>query len=266
MLAWAAFVLVQLQGLLGGLRVVLDAHFVGDLRMGVFFGILHGCLGQAFLVLTFLIPLFCSRWWRDAVTRRLISRDLPIRFLLTVTVLIFVQLMLGATMRHQHAGLAVPDFPLAHGQIYPATDSEAIRQYNLQRTDYREFNPITAAHIHLHMMHRLGAVVLLVLVPWAAMRMRRALDPALHQPRWLCSAWIALIVVQAVLGVVTLMKNKPADFATLHVVTGALCLVTGALLTATAREFSVATKKSLMQSPARPHTEPTRPASRHAHS
>ncbi len=34
-----------------------------------------------------------------------------------------LQLMLGATMRHQHAGLAIPDFPLAHGR-FGRTDPE----------------------------------------------------------------------------------------------------------------------------------------------
>ena len=42
------FLAVQLQGLLGGLRVVLDAQMLADVRLGTAFGILHGCLGQAF--------------------------------------------------------------------------------------------------------------------------------------------------------------------------------------------------------------------------
>ena len=40
-----------------------------------------------------------------------------------VTGLILLQLMLGATMRHQHAGLAIPDFPLAYGKLWPDVDA-----------------------------------------------------------------------------------------------------------------------------------------------
>src|SRR5205807_1755824 len=42
------------------------------------------------------------------------------------TFLILAQLILGATMRHQHAGLAIPDFPLAYGGLSPALDPHAI--------------------------------------------------------------------------------------------------------------------------------------------
>ena len=41
--------------------------------------------------------------------------------------LIFGQLILGATMRHQHAGLAIPDFPLAYGKLWPAMDAASGR-------------------------------------------------------------------------------------------------------------------------------------------
>ena len=131
-LGWFAFWLVQLQGLLGGLRVVLDAHLFAGTKLGVVFGIFHGCLGQAFFVLLCVIALMTSRWCleRFVVPR---SGGSPSRvnaelrtsaprvtlLLLFTTVLIFLQLILGATMRHQHAGLAIPDFPRAHGQWCP---------------------------------------------------------------------------------------------------------------------------------------------------
>ena len=43
--------------------------------------------------------------------------------------------------------------------------------------------------------------------------------------------WLGLILAQATLGAFTLWTNKAADIATLHVVVGALSLVTGTLLT-----------------------------------
>src|SRR5688572_17979306 len=52
-----AFLAVVLQGVLGGLRVVL---FKDEL------GIVHATLGQLFFVLTCSIALFTSRWWPKA--------------------------------------------------------------------------------------------------------------------------------------------------------------------------------------------------------
>ena len=42
-------------------------------------------------------------------------------------------------------------------------------------------------------------------------------------------SWLALIVLQAVLGAATIWSNKAADVATAHVLVGALSLTIGAL-------------------------------------
>lgn len=259
-LGWVAFYLVQIQGLLGGLRVVLDAHILADVRLGTAFGILHGCLGQIFLVLLCVIAVFVSRWWITGVTGR--NRDSALQYddptqpamnaargwVYFATGVIFLQLLLGAAMRHQHAGLAVPDFPLAHGQLYPATDPESIHKYNVWRIDHREFNPVTAAQIHLHMVHRFTGLGLLILVPYAAWRFRRAARGFQATGGGLANVWTGLVLVQAGLGILTVIQNKPADIATAHVMVGAACLVTGAVLSLVAAEFSIATAKTVMQS------------------
>src|SRR6266540_1179473 len=106
-LRWAgviAFLAVVLQGVLGGLRVVLFKDEIG---------IFHAALGQLFFVLTSSIALFTSRWWLHAPSTKSAQADrggLRPLFLCT-TILVFGQLILGAIMRHQHAGLAIPDFP-----------------------------------------------------------------------------------------------------------------------------------------------------------
>src|SRR6478736_6074944 len=105
-LGWAAFWLVLLQGLLGGLRVVLDAQMVGDVRLGTAFGIFHGCLGQTFLVLTAAIALLTSRWWQSQSAPGLAGAGDEVRlqrWFLAATALISLQLLIAATMRHQHA-------------------------------------------------------------------------------------------------------------------------------------------------------------------
>jgi heme a synthase len=228
-LGWLAFVLVQLQGLLGGLRVVLDAQSVADVRLGTVFGIVHGCLGQAFLVLLGVIALFTSRWWcgRKNVQRMNLAVVEPVlgRLFLIATTLIFLQLMIGATMRHQHAGLAIPDFPLAYGKVWPDLSVDAVARYNQQRVEITAANAITPFQIWLQMVHRLMALAILTGVATLAWQVRRANTPSHLRP--LAFVWLGLILVQVALGAWTIWSNKAADVATGHVLVGALSLVTG---------------------------------------
>jgi len=217
-----AFFAVVLQGVLGGLRVVL---FQDEL------GIFHAALGQLFFVLTSSIALFCSRWWLNAPSLKSALPDhggLRRLFLIT-TLLIFGQLLLGATMRHQHAGLAIPDFPAAYGRLWPGLDAEAISRYNQDRAEVEAVNPITAFQIVLQMAHRIVALAILLLVArstWLAHRQLSRRHPLVKLSR----AWLALIVFQFGLGAATIWTSKSADVATAHVAFGALSLMTGAML------------------------------------
>ncbi len=214
-----AYAAVILQGVLGGLRVVWLKDEIG---------IFHGTLAQLFFVLICLMALRTSRWFAG------LNREGGGGFrlhplLLATTVLILAQLVLGATMRHQHAGLAIPDFPLAYGEWWPATDPDSIARYNQNRMEVRALNPITAFQVHLQMVHRLMAVIILAAVFASGWMVLRRL-------RWRSLAgklgvfWMVLISVQVALGAFTVLSNKAADVATAHVLAGALSLVTGAML------------------------------------
>ena len=102
----AAAIMVSIQGLLGGLRVI---------EMNDQIGIFHACLAQALFVTVALIALFTSRWWIEA--RPGLTPPHWTGRALAICALIFAQLILGATMRHEHAGLSINDFPLAYGQV-----------------------------------------------------------------------------------------------------------------------------------------------------
>lgn len=215
--------LVIVQGLLGGLRVTALADWLG---------IFHGTLAQCFLALICALALVTSGGWArwQAEPTIVPVPDKVRRFLLVTTLLVLGQLALGASMRHQHAGLAVPDFPLAHGKLWPATDADALDRYNRSRQEVREFNAITAGQIHLHMAHRVGALVVFGHVLGCLLRLRRTVGAA-HPLARGAAGWFALLCLQFGLGIWTVLSNKAADIATLHVVVGAAALVTGALLT-----------------------------------
>ena len=125
-LGLVAFVAVVLQGVLGGLRVVLFKDAIG---------IFHATLAQLFFVLICAIALFTSRWWQTQPARIPSTTNINSQLSSSRHLLILAQLVLGAAMRHQHAGLAIPDFPLAYGKLWPAMDAASVAHYNQQRIE-----------------------------------------------------------------------------------------------------------------------------------
>src|SRR5687768_13677705 len=163
-LALLAVVAVILQGILGGLRVVLDKS-----QLGIF----HALLAQLFFLMIGALAVVTSPRWtqRQKTTPAILPvyAQGPFRYLyLLGTVLILSQLFLGATMRHQHAGLAIPDFPLAYGQWWPPTDQASLRVINQHRVGVYDHSPVTAWQIQLQMVHRIGGVLVLIATAVAA--------------------------------------------------------------------------------------------------
>ena len=241
LLGIGAFVLVVMQGLLGGLRVT-------EINQNL--GLIHGAVAQLFLILVCAIALVTSAWWQRVNVSDRAGFAAINGTLVAVICLFFVQLLLGATMRHQHAGLAIWDFPLAHGQVWPATDEASVATYNENRYELQKSlhaanqlldaqgNPktflasgheILSWHVWLQMLHRLGAVATLALVVAFAVKARRRLGHA-HAFTKAGYVLLAMVVAQAGMGIWTILSNKAADVATGHVVLGAACLALSSLL------------------------------------
>src|SRR5204862_4216634 len=121
----------------------------------------------------------------------------------------FTQILIGATMRHTGAGLAIPDFPWMFGGVVP---------------DHRD------AKIAVHFAHRTGAlvVVLAVLASIAAVRRQYASRRELTRPATLL---VVLVAVQVTLGALTILSRRDPLINSLHVVCGALVLTTSLVLT-----------------------------------
>lgn len=213
----AAVLAVCLQGLLGGLRVTLYKD-----ELGIF----HAVLAQAFLCAIGILAVATS-----AVFRRgdwdIFSPDRVLKnHVLYATVLIFLQLGLGATMRHEHAGLAIPDFPLAYGRWIPDTSPAAVEKINAERA-LTEAVPTKALFIWVQMAHRLVAVLVVLAVASVFYRATRA--SRLRMTKAWSAAWLAMITIQAGLGAWTVWSGKAADIATTHMAVGALSLLLGAI-------------------------------------
>jgi cytochrome c oxidase assembly protein subunit 15 len=129
-------------------------------------------------------------------------------------------------MRHEHAGLSIPDFPLAYGKWIPDTTPEAIAAINAKRV--AEDQVLTnALFIWVQMAHR--ALAVLVLAGAIAVFQRAATASRLRATKSWSSIWLALVAAQAGFGAWTIWSNKAADIATTHMALGAAILLFGAL-------------------------------------
>ena len=226
-LAISVLAAVIFQGVLGGLRVVL---------VKLDLAIVHACVAQAFFCLAAFLALETSRWWQNSSQTSEVERARGRRLVklgVVTVVAIYLQLIVGATMRHFQAGLAIPDLPLAYGKLLPPLNQAQLDAANWTRVRDMNLDAVTIGQVWLHFGHRLGAIVVsaLVLALAATVLIRYSGRPRLARPAWLL---IGLLLAQLTLGVLTVLYRKPADVASAHVAVGALVLVTAFVLTARA--------------------------------
>ncbi len=233
-LGYIAVGAVILQGMLGGLRVTTLKDWIG---------VPHALLAQAFFALMVFIALTQSRWWQrlgEGEKTASLARTLrPLRrHVAAITILIYLQLGLGAAMRHAHAGLSILDFPKAYGNWWPHVHAADLPAINQERTEALHLPPTSLAQIHLQMTHRMmaGIIFLGVVAAAVAVWRRRALLP--DGLRWLGTAWPLVLLAQVTLGMYVIWTQKAADVATAHVAVGATSLVWGVVLYAALRRWT----------------------------
>jgi len=200
-LALAALLLVIVQGVLGGVTVLL--------LLPTAVSVAHACLAQAFFSLTVLLAVCTGPSWRSA--RPLIAdseRPRLVQLAALCFALVYVQLILGAWMRHTGAGLAIPDFPLALGRLLP---------------------PLGDPQVRIHFLHRLGALAVSAAVLWTLGRVwrRHRSAPALRTPALLLGAGL---VLQISLGAITVWSRMAVLPTTAHVAGGAALLASSLVL------------------------------------
>src|SRR5262245_8085116 len=168
-----ALATVVLQGVLGGITVLFYLPTVISTA--------HAGLAEIFFCLTVSLALFTSPGWRGA--RNPVDDSMLRRVATATTALIYVQILVGAAMRHSDAGLAIPDFPLMFGGLIPDHWSPAIA---------------------VHFAHRVGALLVTLAVlataghVWYHHRPRRELTtPAL--------LLMGLVTIQITLGALTVL-------------------------------------------------------------
>jgi cytochrome c oxidase assembly protein subunit 15 len=165
--------------------------------------VVHGCFGQLFFCLLTAIAVLHTRAWRESASiadparlgrlRRLAWGFLAVAFL---------QLAIGAVMRHFKAGLAIPDFPLAFGKLVP---------------------PVHSFAIDIHYAHRIWAIVVIAAAAHLAFHVARHFRTV--RPLFGGSAVLAaLVLVQVALGASVIWTHRATVPTCFHVVNGALVL------------------------------------------
>jgi cytochrome c oxidase assembly protein subunit 15 len=207
---------VILQGVLGGLTVLY--------LLPTPVSVAHATLAQSFFSLTVFLALVTSRGWKEHSAQPLPEARRTRIWLLAASSLVFIQLVLGAWMRHSDAGLAIPDFPLSYGQLVPPAGAGGLSWINDQRAQY-DLPPVDASQVWIHFAHRVGALLSALTLLACGVHIlrthrseRRLREPAI--------VMIMLVLVQILLGALTVWTGKGVQIATAHVATGALLFAT----------------------------------------
>lgn len=198
LLGWTSVGAVIAQGLLGGLTVLFllpPAISIG-----------HAALAEIFFCLNVSIAFFTSAFFAGRAPSAAANNS-PVRLSTVVAGLVYVQILLGALMRHLGAGLAIPDFPLSFGRIVP---------------------PLHSLPVAANFAHRAGALIVTLAILLLGVSVSRL--AAAHPVRRLYQVLVSVLGAQVMLGAYTVWSAKHPIVTSLHVTIGALTLAMSLLL------------------------------------
>jgi cytochrome c oxidase assembly protein subunit 15 len=199
--ALAAFGMIVVQAILGGITVLW--------LLPLLIAVAHAATAQAFFCLIVALAVVTNRRFTGASN----SANDPLRprlrtLAMVTTAIIYAQILIGAVMRHLGAGLAIPDFPTSFGRLVP---------------------PFISIYVTINFAHRCGAVVVAWFVIWTVERVLRfhRRDSALRGP---AVGLFVLLMLQVILGALTIWSGRAVLPTTAHVALGAAVLATSLTL------------------------------------
>jgi len=194
--AFAAFGLVVLQAILGGMTVLLLLPLV--------LAVAHAATAQAFFCVIVAIAVFTHpKFGKASPSRTGYAGPRLAKLAALASTVIYLQILIGAVMRHLGAGLAIPDFPLSFGTLIP---------------------PFSSIYVDVNFAHRCGALVVASFVLWVAIRaLSNRGEPSLRR---LAGGLLALLALQVTLGAFTIWSGRAVMPTTAHVAVGAALLAT----------------------------------------
>lgn len=206
-LGLAAFGAILGQAVLGGLTVLfLLPPAVSSAHAG---------LAQIVFALTATIALRTSLFWArytEAAPRAGAAPEAvghASRLALLAAGATYLQILLGAIVRHTGAGLAIPDWPLSFGKAVPAGSEWA------------------AEGVLAQFVHRTFAWAVAGLVVAAALALRKVSGVPGLRP--LATLWLALLATQVTLGATSVWTAKAVWATAAHLAVGGLLWIAGVL-------------------------------------
>tara|TARA_A100000164_G_C21928511_1_gene784347 strand:- start:2129 stop:3112 length:984 start_codon:yes stop_codon:yes gene_type:complete len=228
---------VIIQGMLGGLTV----HYL----LPVWISASHGTIAQTTLCLTLLISVVTSKIWIQHSKQIINAKIFKVSSI--VTALIWIQLVLGAVMRHSEAGLMAFDFPLMNGDLFPSVDK--IHDYNEIRNDFiwnniddadsaltqihvldEHLEAITPFKMLIHFAHRFWAFIVfcgIIYLSYSVLKFSSNSDIMKISVAFL----LFVATMQITLGVFSVWSIRDILITTLHVGNGSLVLATSFYIT-----------------------------------
>jgi cytochrome c oxidase assembly protein subunit 15 len=210
-LALGALAALLAQALLGGFDVLHGLPATASSA--------HAGLSVLFLAIAASLVVFTSSGWQTAYpadreaarSADALAADRRLRRLSVLAIaVVYLEILLGAVMRHTGAGLAIPDYPLMFGRLLPPAGR-------------------MSAAVAVNMAHRLAAIVVavvLVMTWWRVLRHHRDRGE-LTRP---ASAMVLLLAVQVALGGLAVIFAQNVLIDTVQVLSGAVLLVAAVIL------------------------------------
>lgn len=197
-----AFGLIIVQAILGGITVLFELPLA--------IAVAHAATAQALFCLMVSIAIFTNPRWESTPHIDDTEARIALPTLAAVTTaIIYMQILIGAVMRHMSAGLVIPDFPLSFGQLVP---------------------PLFDKYIAINFAHRCGAIVVTAMVLWTVARVIRTHRDVAPLRRPALGLFL-LLVMQICLGALTIWSGRSVLPTTSHVAIGAAVLATSLTLT-----------------------------------
>ncbi|GMG86005.1 COX15/CtaA family protein [Biformimicrobium ophioploci] len=147
-----------------------------------------------------------------------LQRLRPLAIIAVVAVVL--QITLGGWTSSNYAALACPDFPTCHGEWLPSADFAS--GFNMAQQigpNYLGGALENDARTAIHLAHRIGAIVVTLLVAWLALLTWRA-----GSPRW-AIGMAGLLAVQVALGIANVVLFLPLPVAVAHNAMAAMLLL-----------------------------------------
>ena len=211
-LGFFALAMVIIQGLFGGITVLF---FLPPLV-----SIIHGILAQTFFIMTIIIAYSMSQERENRVDNGMVQAIR--KGALLMGGLVYIQLILGALMRHTGSGLAIPDFPTMGGMWIPTFSSEMMTNINYILFDL-DLDSVSKGQVIIHFIHRLGAVIVTGTIGYFYAKYGETIK-ANQRSKAVFISIIVIVIIQFSLGVLTVLSARSPYIASFHVVTGAALL------------------------------------------